>query len=95
MQCLRCGWCCCNLAVVIVDDPAKGIPEGISEDNLIVHEGKGVPCKHLKQLPDGTHECKIHNEPWYEETPCARHTQIERKDSPCRMGVYVLSGGTK
>jgi len=91
MQCLRCSWCCRNLAVVIVDDPTKEI----SEDNIIFHEGKGVPCKHLRQLSDGSYACKIHDEPWYEETPCANHTQIERKDSPCRMGVYVLSGGTK
>ena len=91
MQCLRCGWCCCNLAVVIVDDPAKGV----SEYNLIFHEGKGKWCKHLKQLSDGSYTCKIHDEPWYEETPCAQHTQIEHKDSPCRMGVYVLSRGTK
>ena len=85
MICLRCAWCCCNLAVVIVADPTKGI----SEDNLTFHEGKGKPCKHLKKLKDGTYECKIHNEPWYEETPCARHTQIEQTNSPCRTGVFI------
>ena len=34
MECLRCGYCCKDLAVVIVDDPEKGI----TKDNLIIYE---------------------------------------------------------
>ena len=57
MICLHCGYCCKNYMVVIVDNPKKGI----REDNLIVHEGGGKPCKHL----DENNNCKIHNYSWY------------------------------
>ena len=86
MICLRCGYCCKHLWVIIVDDPKKGCVEG----NLITHEGHGVACKHLEQEPSGEYTCAIHNEPWYEETPCFRHSQIESRDSFCRMGKYLL-----
>jgi len=89
MICLRCGYCCQHLAVVIVDDPQKGPEEG----NLIVHEGHGVPCKHLQGSRPGGYSCAIHDEPWYQETPCAQHGQIESNPwVPCRMGEYVLGG---
>lgn len=86
MKCLRCGYCCKNYLVVVVDDPSKGI----QEDNLIAHLGDGSPCKHLQGDSPGQYKCAIHDEPFYDETPCFNHSQIERKDSPCRMGVYVL-----
>ena len=86
MICLRCGHCCKNLWVVIVDDPAKGPVEG----NLIEHKGAGVACKHLRQEPSGEYSCAIHDKPWYHKTPCARHGQIERGNTPCRLGQYVL-----
>ena len=86
MKCLRCGYCCHNYMVVIVDDPA----EGIAEDNLICHDGKGR-CKHLRGDKPGEYSCAVHDFPWYEETPCFAHGQIERSpDEPCRLGVYVL-----
>jgi len=88
MKCLRCGYCCKNYAVVIIDDPDKGI----DENNLICHEGNGVACKHLVENESGC-SCAIHDKPWYKETPCFRHGQIERNaDSPCRMGEYQLKG---
>ena len=88
MKCLRCGWCCKNLCVIVVNDPNKGIQEG----NLITHEGNGKSCPHLKGTA-GKYECAIHNEPWYEETPCAQYTQIGKEGEPCRMGLY--QGGIK
>jgi len=88
MICLRCGYCCHNYVVVIVDDPDKGV----QEDNLIVHEGKGKPCKHLSKEISGEYSCKIHNEKWYKETPCYAHGQIEQNSTdPCRMGLYFLN----
>jgi len=73
--------------VVIVDDPSKGIAEG----NLVVHEGQG-PCKHLQGDKPGAYSCALHNELWYEETPCFAHGQFEqRPDTPCRMGAYILA----
>ena len=86
MICLRCGYCCKNYAVVIVDDPAKGI----CEDNLILHEGLGSPCKHLQGNKPGEYSCKVHEYEWYKETPCFQHGQIEHENSPCRMGEYIL-----
>lgn len=73
--------------VVIVDDPTKGI----REDNLAYHKGQGIPCKHLIGSKPGEYSCAIHDKPWYKKTPCFSHGQIERsKDSPCRMGEYIL-----
>ena len=87
MKCLRCGHCCMNYAVIIVDNPAKGIVEG----NLILHEGNGTPCKHLTGSKPGEYSCGIHNEPWYNETPCYQFGQIEATpDTPCRVGEYRL-----
>jgi len=87
MICLRCGYCCKFLSVVIVDNPEKGP----SEDNLIIHEGNGKPCKHLRGDKVGEYACAIHDKPWYKQTPCFAHGQIERSsDTPCRMGVYLL-----
>ena len=87
MICLRCGYCCKHLWVIVVDDPEKGI----TEDNLIEHRGGGIPCKHLRGNKPGEYTCIIHNKKWYKETPCYRHGQIEPSpDTPCRMGVYIL-----
>ena len=86
MICLRCGRCCKELCVAIVDDPAKGP----AEDNLLMHEGGGVPCKHLKGDQPGEYSCALHDEEWYEETPCFQHTQVGRDDAPCRMGVHTM-----
>ena len=89
MICVRCGYCCKRLMVIIVDDPAKGI----QEDNLILHEGDG-PCKHLQGNQPGEYSCAIHNFLWYKKTPCYSHGQIEgSKDCKCRMGEYILKKG--
>jgi len=87
MICLRCGYCCHNYSVVIVDNPALGI----NESNIIFHEGNGTPCKHLGGSKPGEYYCKIHNEPWYEDTPCFSHGQIESNENcNCRIGEYIL-----
>lgn len=92
MKCLRCGYCCKNYVVVIVDDPEKGI----TEDNLIVHKGKDEPCQHLKGNNPGEYTCKIHDYPWYEETPCSSHGQIESSpDDVCRLGEFILNNLTE
>lgn len=85
MKCVRCGYCCTQYVVIIVDDPAKGVVEG----NLIPKPG-GVPCQHLQGDKKGDFSCGIHEEPWYPETPCFDFTQIEADDSVCRMGEYQL-----
>ena len=86
MRCLRCGWCCHHLSVVIVDDPARGI----CEDNLEIKPGDGTRCKHLRGDKPGEYACAIHDEPWYGETPCAEYTQIEASpDDDCRTGFFM------
>lgn len=86
MVCLRCGYCCINYDVIIVDDPAKGPAEG----NL-KHKPSRQRCQHLLGDGLGNYSCAIHDEPWYPETPCFRHGQIEKSaDTPCRMGAYLL-----
>ena len=87
MRCLRCGYCCHNYMVVIVDDPALGI----SDDNLVCHEGDG-PCKHLRGDKPGEYSCVLHDYSWYKETPCYAHGQLEKSgDDVCRMGEFVLA----
>jgi len=72
--------------VVIVDDPDKGIKEG----NLICLQGDGTSCKHLLGNKPGEYSCALHNKKWYKKTPCFSHGQIEQRNSPCRMGEYIL-----
>lgn len=86
MNCLRCGYCCIKYNVIIVDDPARGI----AEDN-VVHKPSGLRCKHLQGNTPGQHSCAVHGEPWYAQTPCAEFSQIERGNTDCRMGTYVLA----
>ena len=90
MICLRCGYCCRAYTVVIVDDPEKGIVE----DNLILHDGDGTPCKHLRGDKPGEYSCALHDYPWYKKTPCFQHGQIERSNTNCRIGEYMLKQGT-
>lgn len=87
MKCLRCGYCCKNCCVIIIDDPEKGI----SQDNMIAHDGHGTPCKHLTGDKPGEFSCALHDYPWYKKTPCFAHGQIERGNTNCRLGEYVLN----
>ena len=86
MICLRCGHCCINYMVVIVDDPDKGI----SDDNIICHPGDGTPCKHLEGAEVGKYSCRIHDKKWYKKTPCFSRGQIERGNTECRMGRFII-----
>ena len=86
MKCLRCGYCCKNLFVAVVDDPSKGIIEG----NIIVYDGSHK-CKHLKGNKPGNYYCNVHNEKWYKDTPCYDYTQIERSENDyCRTGKAMM-----
>jgi hypothetical protein len=87
MICLRCGHCCVAYMVVVVDDPENGPVPG----NVVGHEGN-CRCKHLVGDEPGQLSCAVHGRPWYAETPCASHGQIEQSpEDPCRMGEYVLA----
>lgn len=84
MNCLRCGYCCIKSAVVIVDNPELGPIEG----NIVLKEDD--TCKHLVGDKAGEYACSIHDYPWYKDTPCYAHGQIEHKPSDCRMGVFII-----
>lgn len=86
MICLRCGYCCKNYDVIIVDKPELGIVE-----NNLIHKPSGMPCKHLLGDKPGEYSCAIHDFSWYKETPCYSHGQIEQKNSNCRIGEYALN----
>ena len=85
MICLRCGYCCFQSFVIIVDDPSIGI----REKNL-VEKPTGERCKHLDGDEPGKMSCRIHSKRWYKRTPCFQHGQIEAGNTNCRMGEYVL-----
>ena len=86
MRCLRCGYCCHEYAVIIVDEPDSPI----SENNLTAHLGDG-PCKHLEGNKPGEYKCLVHDKSWYKETPCYSHGQIEQSPTDdCRIGRYIL-----
>lgn len=86
MKCCRSGHCCFEYEVIIVDDPALGIVEG----NLI-SKHTGDRCQHVRGDAPGEYSCVIHDEPWYDETPCYAYSQIEQSpDSLCRVGEYIL-----
>jgi len=87
MRCVRCGHCCQNYMVIIVDDPKKGL----KEDNLKAIGIHGPErCPHLVGDKPGEYLCRVHERIWYKKTPCFSHGQIENGDTPCRMGVYVI-----
>lgn len=86
MKCLRCGHCCIEYDVIIVDNPDLGVKDG-----NIVHKPSGERCKHLVGGMPGEYSCAIHDKEWYPETPCFRHTQIESSpETPCRVGEWML-----
>lgn len=85
MICLRCGYCCINYDVIIVDKPELGI-----KTSNLKHKPSGIKCQHLIGDIPGQYSCAIHDQPWYEETPCFQHGQIETGNTECRMGVYQL-----
>lgn len=90
MKCLRCGYCCQNLWVVVVDDPDKPI----SKQNLrVIGQNGPERCPHLRGNKPGEYSCAVHDRKWYKRTPCFKHGQIERsKDDVCRMGEYQMKG---
>jgi hypothetical protein len=86
MICLRCGYCCIYYDVMIVNNPDLGIIEG-----NIIHKPYGIKCQHLIGEIPGEYACKVHNSPWFKETPCAAFTQFESQNSNCRVGEKLCN----
>ena len=86
MECLRCGYCCINFDVMIVDDPNLGI----TKENTI-YKPAGIKCKHLDGDKAGEYSCLVYNREWYNRTPCFDYGQVEGKiTDECRIGRYTL-----
>lgn len=86
MICLHCGYCCIEYFVPIIKD----INKPINEENIEIKDSQ-VKCRHLVGEKPGEYICDIHDSDVYKETPCYAHTQIEREDTPCRTGNYLLN----
>lgn len=87
MVCLRCGYCCKKYLVPIIKEPDKGL----LDENIVIHKGDGTPCPHLLGNEPGKYSCKVHNYPWYKDTPCFAHGQFEKDENTyCRLGEYIL-----
>ncbi|HPM26023.1 MAG TPA: hypothetical protein PLD96_01665 [Methanothrix sp.] len=105
MICLRCGGCCHNLDIFIVN------PDRIREDGSIdpidsesmILKPSGEKCPHLffQASPDGsgveTAVCSIHHLPCYQGSPCQQFEQIGPGDDVCMMSDYFrrLGDGKK
>lgn len=86
MKCLRCGYCCINYDVIILDDASKPLTE-----TNVKHKPTGERCQHLLGNKPGDYACSIHEHPDYWKTPCYDFTQVEQSvDDPCRMGAYIF-----
>jgi len=91
VKCLRCGYCCQRLLVVVVDDPDGPL----AEPNLMTFglSGDGSdPCKHLRGAEPGSYSCAVHDRPWYPRTPCAAY-QSHWPERKCPMGVFIVEEG--
>jgi len=72
--------------VVIVVDPKKGI----QKDNLRGINCLEEKCPHLQGSKPGEYLCAVHHEKWYKKTPCFSHGQLEKGNTNCRMGEFIL-----
>jgi hypothetical protein len=92
MICLRCGRCCIDLDVAIVN------PRSIRSDGTVdpkdgasmIFKCKGQLCPHLDYQEDKA-VCKIHELPCYIGTPCQQFEQIGSADDLCMMSGYFQS----
>ena len=92
MNCLHCGNCCIMLDVVIINSKKIKNMDGsvdLNDPSIYEHKPTGFKCPNLLFV-DGTSHCTVHHLPWFKETPCHDFTQIEREDSNCRTGEYML-----
>ena len=93
MKCLRCGYCCVMLDVIIVkpEFANRDLIFDQLEDHMLIHKPFGEKCPHLEINKQKLAVCRIHEFEWYKQTPCFAYTQIERSpDNLCRMGEYVM-----
>lgn len=96
MICLRCGYCCIIHNVVIVKPEVfkerqfKRLSQLTISDFIVKGMGE---CPYLS-WDSKEASCQIHDEPWYKETPCFSHGQIETSPMDlCRIGDHLRKKG--
>jgi len=96
MICYRCGYCCVNSLVAVVNPKYVicdiidfDIADTFPEDFLITVD-KDNRCPYLEwNEEEDKASCKIHDKKWFKDTPCYRHNSKEEK-SFCRLGQYIM-----
>jgi len=88
MICLQCGTCCVTM------------PCAVSNGDTWFWKPGNVICPHLEIFSE-TVTCRVHNEPWYVDTPCFIYGNpdsdpdfIVKQGKPCNIGTaYKIAGG--
>ncbi len=92
MICLRCGFCCNHLDVMIIN-PRSIRPDGTidpGDQNSMIGKPNGRKCPHLAYLGEVA-VCTIHDLSCYRGTPCDRFDQFGPEDTVCVLGGYFKS----
>ena len=96
MKCHRCGYCCVNYCVMVVN------PKYADQDDIIFDFENPIKdlliyVDHEKQCPyiywseeQNQAVCKVHEKKWFSKTPCYRHNNIETIGK-CRIGEYIIN----
>ena len=89
MICLRCGLCCVNLNIAIIN-PTSIQPDGTvnpDEPDSIILKPAGQKCPHLVYNEDKA-VCIIHHLACYRGTSCEQFEQFGPESDVCVMGGY-------
>lgn len=93
MICLRCGYCCIEMSIVV--------PIKLENDfHAMIKPGRQA-CPHLKESSDGKYECVIHGTPESIGSPCWLYRSdldLDHKLEPgkvCEVGLKMQDQGGK
>ena len=93
MNCLRCGYCCIKLSVVIVDPKYVDDDLDFNDESMmkkLICKDSDRWCPYL-EFNGKEYSCKIHDKEWYKLTPCYAHDQVEQTEGDCRIGKHILT----
>lgn len=90
MICLRCGYCCIMYDVIIINPDKIKVGLNFEDESIYMHKPTGFKCPHLSFI-DGKAHCRIHHFSWFKDTPCAQFTQVESRETNCRVGEHMLN----
>jgi hypothetical protein len=89
MICLRCGHCCFQLDISIVNPRSILLDGTLDPKDLeaMILKPAGESCPHLN-FERYLAVCTIHHLPCYQGTPCQRFEQIGPEDAVCVLSGY-------